>query len=217
MNFTERTIMSYEENKVYNEDKSIIQIVKIVVGLFILLTALVGYNFHFSYMYELTFISNSSCGLLLLFDGIVSLIRKKALPAILYQFVLPCILTVFCTVFFKIFGWHDFNFEGMFFFMHGINPILVLAMYLFTTKLKLKDKKDYFRRIFIAPAMVMCYLLFDYIRFLITGNLVYGLVSTESLTFIKAAIIGIVYYASIAFMSYGLLDLKLYVQKKIER
>ena len=89
-------------------------------------------------------------------------------------------------------------------------------MYLFTTKLELKDKKDYVRRIFITPAMVMCYLLFDYIRFLITGNLVYGLVSTESLTFVKAAIIGIVYYASIAFMSYGLLVLKLYVQKKIE-
>ena len=193
------------------------KIAKIVVGLFILLTALVGYNFQSLHMYELTFISNSSCGLLLLLDGTVSLIRKKALPAILYQFVLPCILTVFCTVFFKIFGWHDFNFSGMFFFMHGTNPILVLAMYLFTTKLELKDKKDYVRRIFIAPAMVMSYLLFDYIRFLITGNLVYGLVSTESLTFVKAAIIGIVYYASIAFMSFGLLNLKLYVQKKTER
>ncbi len=105
----------------------------------------------------------------------------------------------------------------MFFFMHGINPVLVLAMYLFTTKLELKNKKDYIRRIFIAPAMVMSYVLFDYIRFLITGSLVYGLVSTESLTFVKAAAIGIVYYASIAFMSYGLLNLKLYVQKKTER
>ncbi|MDE5769186.1 MAG: hypothetical protein K2H82_07345 [Oscillospiraceae bacterium] len=208
--------MSCEENRVCYADKSIIKTAKIIVGLFIILTALGGYKFQSSYMHELTFISNFSCGLLLLLDGMVSLIRKKALPAILYQFVLPCILTVFCTVFFKIFGWHDFNFSGMFFFMHGINPILVLTMYLFTTKLELKDKKDYVRRIFITPAMVMFYLLFDYIRFLITGNLVYGLVSTESLTFVKAAIIGIVYYASIAFMSYGLLVLKLYVQKKIE-
>lgn len=207
--------MSYEENRVYYADRSIIKITKIVVGLFILFTTFTGYNFQLSY--ELTFISNFSCGLLLLLDGTVSLIRKKALPAILYQFVLPCILTVFCCIFFKIFGWHNFNFSGMFFFMHGINPVLALAMYLFTTKLELKDKKDYIRRIFIAPAMVMSYLLFDYIRFLITGNLVYGLVSTESLTFVKAAVIGIVYYASIAFMSYGLLNLKLYVQKKIER
>lgn len=208
--------MNCEENRVYYADKTIIKIAKIVVGLFILLTAFVGYNFQFSFMYELTFISNFSCGLLLLLDGIVSLIRNKALPVILYQFVLPCILTVFCTVVFKIFGWFDFNFSGMFFFMHGINPVLVLAMFLFTTKLELKDKKDYVRRIFIAPAMVMCYLLFDCIRFLITGSLVYGLVSAERLTFVKAAIIGIVYYAAIAFMSYGLLDLKLYVQKKME-
>ena len=208
--------MSCEENRVYYTDKFIIKTAKIIVGLFIILTTLGGYKFQSSYMHELTFISNFSCGLLLLLDGLISLTRKKALPAILYQFVLPCILTVFCTVFFKIFGWYDFNFSGMFFFMHGINPILVLIMYLFTTKLELKDKKDYVRRIFITPAMVMCYLLFDYIRFLITGNLVYGLVSTESLTFVKAAIIGIVYYASIAFMSYGLLVLKLYVQKKIE-
>ena len=208
--------MSCEENRVYYTDKFIIKTAKIIVGLFIILTALGGYKFQSSYMHELTFISNFSCGLLLLLDGLINLTRKKALPAILYQFVLPCILTVFCTVFFKIFGWYDFNFSGMFFFMHGINPILVLIMYLFTTKLELKDKKDYVRRIFITPAMVMCYLLFDYIRFLITGNLVYGLVSTESLTFVKAAIIGIVYYASIAFMSYGLLVLKLYVQKKIE-
>ncbi|MDE6596217.1 MAG: hypothetical protein K2K44_09435 [Oscillospiraceae bacterium] len=207
--------MSYEENRVYYSDRSIIKITKIVVGLFILFTVFTGYNFQLSY--ELTFISNFSCGLLLLLDGTVSLIRKKTLPAILYQFVLPCILTVFCCIFFKIFGWHDFNFSGMFFFMHGINPVLALAMYLFTTKLELKNKKDYIRRIFIAPAMVMCYVLFDYIRFLITGSLVYGLVSTENLTFVKAAVIGIVYYSSIAFMSYGLLNLKLYVQKKTER
>lgn len=209
--------MSYEEKKEYYEHKTMIQIAKIIVGLFILSTALVGYHFQFTYMYELTFISNSSSGLLLVSDGIVGLVKKRSLPAILYQFVLPCILTVFCTVFFKIFGWFDFNFEGMFFFMHGINPVLVLAMYLFTTKLELKDKKEYFRRIFIAPAMAMCYLLFDYIRFLITGRLVYGLVPAESLTFGVAALIGIAYYASIAFMSYGLLDLKLYVQKKTER
>lgn len=209
--------MSCEEKKAYYEYKTIIQIAKIIVGLFILSTTLVGYEFHVSLMHELTFISNSSSGLLLVSDGIVGLIKKRSLPVILYQFVLPCILTVFCTVFFKIFGWFDFNFEGMFFFMHGINPILILAMFLFTTKLELKDKKDRFRRIFIAPAMAMCYLLFDYIRFLITGSLVYGLVPAESLTFGVAALIGIVYYAAIAFMSWGLLNLKLYVQKKIER
>ena len=209
--------MSLDRNSVSYADRPIIKAAKIIVGLFILVTVLVGYQLQTTYMHELTFLSNSLCGLLLLSDGIVSFIRKKPLPAMLYQFVLPCILTVFCTVFFKIFGWFDFNFSGMFFFMHGINPLLVLAMFLFATNLKRKDQKDDVRRILIAPAMAMCYLLFDYIRFLMTGNLVYGLVPAESLTFAVAAILGIVYYAAIACMSCGLLSLKRYVQKKTER
>ncbi|MDD7428899.1 MAG: hypothetical protein SOU50_09270 [Oscillospiraceae bacterium] len=203
------------DNKVSYEDKAIIKIVKIIVGLFILGTVFLGYNFHLSY--ELTFISNSSCGLLLLLDGTVSLFKKKALPAFLYQLVLPCINTVFFTIIFKLFGWHDFNFSGMFFFMHGINPIIFLLMYLFFTELELKDKKDYVRRIFIAPAMIMAYALFDLIRFFITGELVYGLISADKLNFISVPLIGIGLYLLMAFMSYGLLDLKLYVQKKTAR
>lgn len=43
------------------ENKVSIKIAKIIVGLFILVTAFVGYNFDTSHMYELTFISNSLC------------------------------------------------------------------------------------------------------------------------------------------------------------
>lgn len=197
-----------------NADKTIVKTAKIIAGCFILFTVLAGYQFQFSYAHELTFLSNSFCGLLLLSDGIIGLTRKKTLPAMLYQMVLPCILTVFCTVFFKLFRWFDFNFSGMFFFMHGVNPLLVLAMFLFAVPLQRKEHKDNRRSILIAPAPAMCYLLFDYIRFLMTGSFVYGLVSAESLTFWKAAILGIVYYAALAWMSYGLLALKLYVQKK---
>ena len=87
-------------------------ILKIIVGLFILGTVLYGYNFGFSYAYELTFVSNASCGLLLLIDGIVNLIKKKSMPVFLYQCVLPCINTVFFTVFFKVFGCHYSNLYG---------------------------------------------------------------------------------------------------------
>ena len=214
MGVTEEIVV---DNKISYEDKAIIKIVKIIAGLFILGTVLWGYNFDFSYMYELTFISNSSCGLLLLLDGTVSLFKKKALPAFLYQLVLPCINTVFFSVFFKIFGWHDFNFSGGFFFMHGINPIVFMLIYLFFTKLEIKNKTDYVRRIFIAPAMIMAYALFDLIRFIITGELVYGLIASDNLNYISVPLIGIGLYLLMAFMSYGLLDLKLYVQKKIER
>ncbi|MDE5563899.1 MAG: hypothetical protein K2I93_01990 [Oscillospiraceae bacterium] len=198
-----------------NEYKEIAKISKIIVGAFILGTALWGYNFKSSH--ELTFISNSSCGLLLLLDGTVSLIKKKSLPIILYQLVLPCISTVFFTIVFKLFGWHDFNCSGAFFFMHAVNPVIFLLMYLFMTKLEIKDKKDYVRRIFIAPTMIMAYALFDLIRFIMTDELVYGLIAPDKLNYISVPLIGIGLYLLMAFMSYGLLDLKLYVQNKIGR
>lgn len=198
-----------------NEDKQIVKISKIIVGAFILGTALCGYNFELSH--ELTFISNFSCGLLLLLDGTVSLIKKKPLPVILYQLVLPCISTIFFTIVFKLFGWHDFNFSGAFFFMHAVNPVIFLLMYLFMTKLEMKDKKDYVRRIFIAPTMIMAYALFDLIRFIMTDELVYGLIAPDKLNYISVPLIGIGLYLLMAFMSYGLLDLKLYVQNKIGR
>ena len=137
------------------------------------------------------------------------------MPIFLYQCVLPCINTVFFSVFFKLFGWHDFNFYGGFFFMHGINPVIFLVLYLFSTNLIIKDKRDYIRRIFIAPIMIMTYLLFDFIRYVVTGKLVYGLIATENLNYISVPLIGVVFYLLMAFMSYGLLDLKMFVQKKI--
>ena len=57
----------------------------------------------------------------------------------------------------------------MFFFMHAVNPIVFLLIYLFSTRLELK-KTDYVRRIFIAPALIMAYALFDLIRFIIIGE-----------------------------------------------
>lgn len=189
------------------------KIIKIIAGLFIMGTALWGYHYEPQYMYELTFVSNFSCGLLLIVDGILDLLKKKALPLILYQVVLPCINTVFFTVIFELFGLHDFDFEGMFFFMHVTNPLIFMLVYLFCTKLELKSKRDYLKRIFIAPVMIMVYALFDLIRYLVTGELVYGLIVKDKITYISVPAIGIVLYLLMAFMSYGLLELKLFVQK----
>ena len=48
-------------------------------------------------------------------------------------------------------------------------------------------------------------------------ELVYGLINEESLNAVSVPLIGIGFYLLMAFMSYGLLDLKLYVQKKFDR
>ena len=191
--------------------------IKIIVGLLIIGTALWGYHYDPSHMYELTFISNFSCGLVLLLDGAMSLINRRSLPVFLYQLVLPCTNSVFLTtVFTTLLGWHDFNFSGMFFFMHAINPVIFFFIYLFSTKLEIRNNKDYVRRVFIAPAMMMAYAIFDLIRFMITGELVYGLIATDKLNCISVPFIGIGLYLLMAFMSYGLIDLKLYVQKRMD-
>ena len=189
--------------------------IKLIDGIFIILTAIWGYHNSIDHMYELTFISNTSCGIVLLSDGLIELSIKKNVPAWIYQIVLLCTNVVFFCCVFTLLGWHSFNFSGAFFFLHVINPPLFLAIYLFCTELKIEGKSDYIRRIFISPLMIMSYLLFDYIRYIITGDLVYGLLPTESLTFVAAMLIGIGFYLLMAFMTYGLIDLKLYIQKKI--
>lgn len=65
--------------------------------------------------------------------------------------------------------------------------------------------------------MIMSYLLFDYIRYIMTGDLVYGLISKERLTLNTAVIIGVGFYLLMVFMSYGLIKLKAGMQKKTTR
>ena len=189
------------------------KIIKIIAGIFIVIMAIWGYRHSIDHMYESTFISNTSCGIVLLFDGMIELSMNKKVPAWIYQMVLLCTNVVFFCCIFTLLGWHSFNFSGAFFFLHAINPPLFLSIYLLCAELKIESKSDYIKRIFISPIMIMSYLLFDYIRYIITGDLVYGLISPESLTFGTAMLIGIGFYLLMTFMSYGLIDLKLYVQK----
>ena len=189
--------------------------IKIFLGVAIIATAIIGYRNSLEYTYELTFLSNSICGLVLLLDGTLYCIFKKNIPIIIYQMVLLCTNVVFFTCIFSLLGWHSFNLNGAFFFLHAINPPLFMVIFMFFTKLKIKDKTDYIKRIFISPLLIIGYIIFDFIRYFITGRLVYGLVNTESLTAVSVPLIGIGFYLLMAFMSYGLIDLKLYIQKKI--
>lgn len=191
-------------------------IIKIVIGIFILSMAVWGYHDAVCYMYELTFISNSTCGIVILSDGIIELAAKKKLPALFYQIVMLCTNVVFFSCVFTLFGWHGFNFSGAFFFLHAIDPPLILATYLLCVQLDIKDRADYIKRVFISPLMIMGYLLFDYIRYLVTGELVYGLIPADSLNAVTVPLIGVGFYLLMAFMSYGLMELKLFVQKKMQ-
>lgn len=204
-----------KENQNMAEKRMVKRIIQILAGIFIVFTAIWGYYNAIDHIYELTFLSNFTCGIVLLSDGLTNLALNRKVPALIYQMILPCTNVVFFTCIFTLLGWHTFNFTGAFFFLHIINPPLALSVYLLCVELRIKSKADYMKRIFISPFMIMCYLLFDYIRYITTGNLVYGLISTERITILSAMLIGIGFYSLMAFMSYGLIDLKLTVQKKV--
>lgn len=191
------------------------KIIKMIVGIFIIGMAVWGYHNAVPFMYELTFISNSVCGLVLLSDGLMGLFSKKKVPALVYQNPMLCTNVVFFSCIFTLLGWHGFNFEGAFFFLHAIDPPLVLIIYLFCVDLKIENKADYIKGIFISPVMIMGYLLFDYIRYLVTGQLVYGLLPANILNAVSVPLIGAGFYLIMAFMSYGLIKLKLFLQKKL--
>lgn len=189
-------------------------IIKILIGITAILSAIIGYRNSLDHFYELTFLSNLSCGLLLLVDGVLCYFNRKSVPIILYQMIILCTNVVFFTCIFTLLGLHSFNFSGAFTFLHAINPPLFLMAYLFFTELKIRDKTDYIKRIFISPLLIMVYLCFDYIRYLFTGTFVYGLVDAEKLSAVTILLIGIGFYFLMAFMSYGLIELKLHIQKK---
>lgn len=191
-------------------------ILKIVFGLMIILTAIIAYHNAFELLYELTFLSNFSCGLALLTDGILNCVWNKRIPTFIYQGLTIAINVVFCTCIWTLFGLHTFNFSGAFFFLHAINPLVFLLLYLFTTRLEIKSTREYIIRIFASPVIIMGYLLFDFIRYCVTRNLVYGLIPTEYLTVVSVPLIGIGFYLLMAFMAYGLQSLKLFIQKKFD-
>lgn len=185
-------------------------IVKIAIGLLMLATVLIGYKPQPEYFVELTCISNTLGGLLLLADGILSTMKKKKIPNSFYQNIAVSILTVFLVCMGSLTGIYKFNFEGAFFFLHVINPIAFVACYMFFVNEQ--DRKH--RCVLTAPFMIMVYLLFDYIRCQFTGEFVYGFVSPEELTVAYAIVAGIVIYLFVYLLGLSLFALNRLVHKK---
>lgn len=158
---------------------------------------LIGYIPQPEYLVELTCISNTLGGLLLLADGILNITKKKTHLNFFYLNVTVSILIVFLVCMGSFTGVYKFNFNGAFFFMHVINPIAFVVCYmLFVNE---QDRK--IRFVLTAPIMTMVYFLFDYIRYHFTGEFVYGFIKPEELTLVRAIIAGIVIYASIYILS----------------
>lgn len=180
-----------------------INIIKILVGMVILLTVVIGYSNTSAPLYEFTCITNCLCGTLLCVDGVLNIFCRRSLPHILYDMVLACANTVLCTLAFELSGYHFFNFQGAFLFLHAINLIIFLCLYLAQPYYKIK-----LVHLMVTPIGVMLYALFDVIRFAFTGNLVYGLVAPNYINCASTLMIGISLYIFEIAVMYGVSCIK---------
>lgn len=183
--------------------------VKIAAGLWMVVNVLIGYIPQPEYLVELTCVSNSLGGLLLLADGILNIKKKKSLPNSFYLNVAVSILVVFLVCMGSVAGVYKFNFKGAFFFMHVVNPIAFVLCYMFFVNER--DRK--IRSVLTAPIMVMLYFLFDYIRSRFTGEFVYGFVEPEELTFFYAIIAGLIMYLFVYLLGLSLFALNRLVNR----
>lgn len=178
-------------------------IVRIAAGVLMLVCVLIGYIPQPEYLIELTCLSNTVGGVLLIADGILGITKKGKLPNVLYLNVTVCILLVFFVCMGSLTGIYRFNFKGAFFFLHVVDPIVFAACYM----LFVDERQHRIKYALTAPIMSMVYFLFDYIRCQFTGEFVYGFVSPEELTLFYAIITGVIMYLVIALFGLGLFAL----------
>lgn len=186
-------------------------IVKIAVGLLMVVIALIGYIPQPEYLVELTFVSNTLGGLLLLADGMLNIVQKKNFPNAFYQNVAVSILMVFLVCMGSLTGVYRFNFKGAFFFMHVINPIVFIVCYM----IFVNEQGRKIRFVLTAPTMIIMYFVFDYILCQFTGKFVYGFVEPKELTFFYAIIIGFVMYIFMYLLGLCLFALNRLLHKKL--
>ncbi len=190
--------------------------IKIVLGIFFIVAVIYSYYEIPQYLVEGTCVSNTLGGVLLIIDGILGF-KNKRVPMLIWQMEIGFIMTVYllCAILtgFRI---HSFNFEGGFMFLHSINPLILLAIFLFSLRLDISNGKEVLRRSFIAPVLIMAYLLFDLIRHQITGEFVYGLIPNNS-SILIVLFFGVGTYISEVVLNYGLIRLKMFVGTKINK
>lgn len=188
-----------------------LNIAEICVGAYFIASVFYAYYGSYGYLYELTSISNQLNGVILIVCGILGLCKKR-LNIIVNLTALICIICVYSTVFMVAFKISQFNFDGGFMLLHGVNPLIALAFFIFSEKCEFKSKKQLLTSIFLAPTLFMVYLLFDLIFYFCNGEFVYGLLPSD-LAYLSP-IVAFAMYGLLVAVSYGLIELKKSIQNK---
>ena len=187
---------------------------KILIGFLFIASVIYSYYDYTEWMFiEGTGISNLLAGIILIIDGIL-LYKNKRVPIVIYQMEVGLIMTVYCvTTFLTAFNIVNFfNFQGGAMFLHSINPLVFLMIYLLTTRIK---ENCIIKYSILAPIPFMIYLLFDFIWRQINGYYLYGLIP-DNTSIILIMLIGVLAYIVELLFNYGLIKLNLYIKTKIK-
>ncbi len=192
--------------------KNGLNIAEICVGIYFIASVFYAYYGDYEYLYELTALSSLLNGVVLIICGILGFC-KKHLNIIVNLMALVCITCVYSTVFMDAFKIANFNFEGGFILLHGVNPLIALAFFLFSEKYDFTEKKQLYLRVFLSPILFIAYLLFDLIFYFCNGRFIYGLLPSD-LAYLSPIVASVLYGLLVA-MGYGFIELKKYVQSKV--
>lgn len=141
------------------------------IAILMISTALLGYLPEPQFMSELTFLSNFIIGLLFLVSAVRLFQKKTPLPNVIFLGSLTTIMLVFLVCAGSLSGVYHMNFKGAYFFLHVVNPLLVLFYYFAFIRESTTEKK---RLLFFVPLPAVLYLLMDYIVGEIHGSFQYG-------------------------------------------
>lgn len=187
---------------------------KIIIGILFLVTVAYSYYKIPQWLIEGTAISNTLAGIILIIDGIL-LHKNKNVPIIAYQITVSFIMTVYLiTTFLTAFNlYNNFSFDDGFMLLHAVNPLVFFTIYLFTTKLKTNN--NILCTSCIAPSLIMCYLLFDFIRHQIIGSYVYQIIPNDS-NIMLVILFALGTYIFEVLLNFGIIKLKIYTESKIK-
>lgn len=171
---------------------------EIGAGVIILISVLWGYLPEPEKINEFTCISNSAASISLFVSGVLTAFFDKKLNHMIYGTILVALMFVFLVCLISLFGQYNMNFRGAYFFLHVLNPFLLLLYYLmFVEENKSANRYD----VFVMPAFAMLYLVYDYVQGIIDGSFVYGFLEPSEMTFMYTLLAFIISYTALLFLS----------------
>ena len=189
--------------------------IKIIVGIFFITISIITYYDIMDIWYKITFISNMIIGLLFIIDGILNFIGKK-IPYYLMLYFMPYILyTWLVTCIGELFG-ASFEFYDGFLFMHAINPIIALIIFIIGFKVDEYNKKTNIIIWLLSPIPILLYFLFDLIKYLIDKNFIYGFLPTSLNNVGGYLLFAIAGYLLTLLMTFGLIKLNKVIFKHMK-